>query len=69
MSQTFEEYVQKRIDEHDKEMAEKMAKHDKEMAKSFLQNGVSVELIQKSIPTLSTDIIEELKEQLIQSSK
>ncbi len=58
MSQTLEEYVQK-----------EMAEHDKETAKSFLQNGVSVELIQKSIPALSTDIIEELKQQLMQSSK
>jgi len=61
MSQTFEEYVQKRIAaemiEHDKMMAEKMAK-------TLLQNGASAELVKKSIPALSPDDIEELSEQL-----
>lgn len=53
MSQTFEEYVQKTITEH-----------DKETAISFLQNGASVELVRKSIPTLSPDDIEELSKQI-----
>lgn len=58
MSQTVEEYFRIRI-------AKEMAEHDKETAKSLLQNGVSVELVKKSIPDLSADIIEELQEQLI----
>lgn len=58
MSQTFEEYVQERLDE-------KMA----ETAKTFLQNGASIELVRKSIPTLSADVIEELNEQLRSSAK
>ncbi len=53
MSQMFEEYVQKTITEH-----------DKELARNLLQNGVSVDLVRKSIPTLSLDDIEELSEQL-----
>lgn len=57
MTQTFEEYMQKTI-------TERMTEHDREMAKNFLQNGVSVELVRKSIPTLSPDDIEKLNEQL-----
>ena len=53
MSQMFEEYVQKTITEH-----------DKELARNLLQNGVSVDLVRKSIPFLSLDDIEELSEQL-----
>ena len=55
MSDIVEEYFRKRI-------AEEMAEHDKETAKSFLQNGVSVELVRKSIPTLSLELIKELNE-------
>lgn len=58
MSDIVEEYFRKR-----------MAEHDEETARSLLQNGVSVELVRKSIPTLSTDVIEELSEQLMVSGK
>lgn len=53
MSQTFEEYVQKII-------TEQMT----ETARSFLKNGVSVELVAKSIPALSAETIEKLQEEL-----
>ncbi len=58
MSDIVEEYFKKR-----------MAEHDRETAKALLQNGASVELIQKSIPTLSTDVIEGLNEQLMSSAR
>ena len=58
MSDVVEKYFQKR-----------MTEHDKETAKTFLQNGVSVELVRKSIPTLSEDDIEELNEQLMLAEK
>lgn len=58
MSDVVEEYFKKR-----------MAEHDKETAKTFLQNGASVELVRKSIPTLSPDIIKRLSEQLMVSEK
>lgn len=53
MALAFDEYVQKTITEH-----------DKELARNLLQNGASAELVRKSIPTLSPDDIEELSEQL-----
>ena len=53
MALAFDEYVQKTITEH-----------DKELARNLLQNGASSELVRKSIPTLSPDDIEELSEQL-----
>ncbi len=51
MPDIVEEYFQKRI-----------AAEMTETARSFLQNGASVELVKKSIPTLSTDVIEELNQ-------
>lgn len=62
MSDIVEEYFQKRMA---KEMAEQMT----ETAKSFLRNGASVELVKKSIPSLSLEFIEELHEQLMMSAK
>lgn len=53
MTQVVEEYANKKILER-----------DKETAKSFLQNGASVELVKKSIPTLSMEFIERLSQQL-----
>jgi len=53
MTQIVEEYANKKVFER-----------DKETAKSFLQNGASVELVKKSIPTLSAEFIEKLSRQL-----
>lgn len=53
MTQVVEEYANKRVLER-----------DKETAKLFLQNGASVELVKKSIPTLSVEFIEKLNRQL-----
>lgn len=53
MTQVVEEYANKKVLER-----------DKETAKSFLQNGASVELVKKSIPTLSVEFIEKLRRQL-----
>lgn len=53
MTQVVEEYANKKVLER-----------DKETAKSFLQNGASVELVKKSIPTLSVEFIEKLSRQL-----
>jgi len=53
MTQIVEEYANKKVLER-----------DKETAKSFLQNGASVELVKKSIPTLSVEFIEKLSRQL-----
>ena len=62
MSDVVEKYFQERI-------AAEMAEHDKETAKTFLQNGASIELVRKSIPTLSLEFIEELSEQVMMSAK
>ncbi|MCI9390743.1 MAG: Rpn family recombination-promoting nuclease/putative transposase [Lachnospiraceae bacterium] len=62
MSDVVEKYFQERI-------AAEMAEHDKETAKTFLRNGASVGLVQRSIPTLSADDIEELNEQLMLAEK
>ena len=62
MSDVVEEYFRKRIAA---EMDEQMTK----TARLFLQNGASVELVRKSIPTLSADAIEELSEQAMMSAK
>lgn len=62
MSQTVEEYFQKRMAQ---EIAVQMAEYNKELAKSFLQNGASVELVKRSIPELSMDVIEKLQEQVV----
>lgn len=53
MTQVVEEYANKKVLER-----------DKETAKLFLQNGASVELVKKSIPTLSVEFIEKLSRQL-----
>ena len=53
MTQVVEEYANKKVLER-----------DKETAKSLLQNGASVELIKKSIPTLSVEFIEKISRQL-----
>ena len=53
MAQIVEEYANKKVLER-----------DKETAKSLLQNGASVELIRKSIPTLSVEFIEKISRQL-----
>ena len=53
MTQVVEEYANKKVLER-----------DKETAKSFLQNGASVELVKKSITTLSVEFIEKLSRQL-----
>ena len=53
MTQVVEEYANKKVLER-----------DKETAKSFLRNGASVELVKKSIPTLSVEFIEALSRQL-----
>ncbi len=53
MTQVVEEYANKKVLER-----------DKETAKSLLQNGASVELIKKSIPTLSIEFIEKISRQL-----
>ncbi len=53
MTQVVEEYANKKVLER-----------DKETAKSFLQNGASVELVKKSIPTLSVEFIEKLSRQI-----
>ncbi len=53
MTQVVEEYANKKVLER-----------DKETAKSFLRNGASVELVKKSIPTLSVEYIETLSRQL-----
>jgi len=42
----------------------KVLKRDKETARLLIQNGASVELVQKSIPTLSAEFIEKLSQQL-----
>ena len=57
MTQVVEDYFQKR-------MSEQISEHDKETARLFLQNGASVELVKKSIPTLSVEFIETLSRQL-----
>lgn len=53
MTQVVEEYANKKVLER-----------DKETARLFLQNGASVELVKKSIPTLSVEFIEKLNQQL-----
>ncbi|MCM1045618.1 MAG: hypothetical protein NC417_08920 [Candidatus Gastranaerophilales bacterium] len=53
MTQVVEEYANKKVLER-----------DKETAKSLIQNGASVELVKKSIPTLSLEFIEKLSRQL-----
>lgn len=53
MAQVVEEYANQKVFER-----------DKETAKLFLQNGASVELVKKSIPTLSVEFIEKLGRQL-----
>lgn len=53
MTQVVEEYANKKVLER-----------DKETAKLFLQNGASVELVKKSIPTFSVEFIEKLNRQL-----
>lgn len=53
VTQIVEEYANKKVLER-----------DKETAKSLIQNGVSVELVKKSIPTLSVEFIEKLSRQL-----
>ena len=58
ISDIVEEYFRKR-----------RAEHKKETAKTFLQNGASIELVRKSIPTLSLEFIEELSEQVMMSAK
>ena len=62
MSDVVEKYFQERI-------AAEMAEHDKETAKTFLRNGASVGLVQRSIPTLSADDIEEMNEQIMLAEK
>ena len=57
MTQVVEDYFKKRI-------SEQISEHDKETARLFLQNGASVELVKKSIPTLSVEFIEKLSRQL-----
>lgn len=52
MTQVVEEYASKKVLER-----------DKETAKSLLQNGVPVDLIIKSIPTISIEFIEKLDRQ------
>ena len=57
MTQVVEDYFKKR-------MSEQISEHDKETARLFLQNGASVELVKKSIPTLPVEFIEKLSQQL-----
>jgi len=53
MTQIIEKYANKKVLER-----------DKETARLLIQNGASVELIKKSIPTLSAEFIEKLSRQL-----
>lgn len=53
MTQLVEEYASKKVLER-----------DKETAKSLLQNGVSADVVIKSIPTISMEFIEKLHRQL-----
>lgn len=52
MTQIVEEYASKKVLER-----------DKETAKSLLQNGVSADVVIKSIPTISMEFIEKLRRQ------
>ncbi len=58
MTQVVEEYANKKVLER-----------DKETARLFLQNGASVELVKKSIPTLSVEFIEKLSRQITAAEK
>lgn len=53
MSSVIEEYTNKRLEEA-----------LKETAINFLKNGASVELVAKSLPSLSLELIQQLKQQL-----
>lgn len=53
MTQIIEDYINKKVLER-----------EEEMAKSLLLNGVSIDLIRKTIPTLSLEFIEKLSQQL-----
>lgn len=58
MTQLVEEYAKKKVLER-----------DKETAKSFLQNGASVDLVMKSIPTLSREFVEKISKELTTISR
>lgn len=58
MTQIVEDYANSRVLER-----------DKETAKSLLQNGVSAELVMKSIPSLSAEFIEKLCLQLTKTEQ
>lgn len=57
MTQVIEDYFEKWI-------AEQISEHEKETAKLFIQNGGTIEVLKKSIPTLSAEYIKELYKQL-----
>lgn len=50
MTQVIEDYFEKWI-------AKQISEHEKEIAKLFLQNGGTIEVLKKSIPTLSAEYI------------
>lgn len=56
MTQVIEDYFEKWI-------AEQISEHEKETAKLFIQNGGTVEVLKKFIPTLSAEYIKELYKQ------
>ena len=64
MSSVIEEYTNKRLEEAAKEAERKLQETLKETAINFLKNGVSVELVAKSLPSLSLELIQQLKQQL-----
>lgn len=68
MSSVIEEYTNKRLEEAAKEaerkLERKLQETLKETAINLLKNGASVELVAKSLPSLSLELIQQLKQQL-----
>ena len=48
---------------------EKMRQREIQTAENFLKNGVSVDIVAKSIPALTRDFIEELSKKILQTGK
>ncbi|MDO5416708.1 MAG: Rpn family recombination-promoting nuclease/putative transposase [Lachnospiraceae bacterium] len=70
MSSAFEDYMNQKIQEKLQEkLKEELQVENEKTARAFLTNGASIDLVAKSLPSLTREFIENLNRQLLTPAK
>ena len=67
MLSVFDEYAEQKVQQREKELELVHQEEKKTTASNLLKEGLSIDFIAKVLPSLSVDVIKQLKQQLPQA--